>query len=382
MIALETGSGPKAWSLYDLWIANGKPTQIIVAAYGPATCKIDGFRWTAGTGYACAAGAISLKEVDGKLIGQPAGVVMPLAAFAYDPTLLRVSEASVGALITTYGIEWWNAGKWAKNGYYVRRKEWTDTSQKIRFEEGTGTAKAVAILQSNTIAKRVVRNSDFGVIEFNAIDWIVLDAPSQIDLTDSILYANGQWMLTHSGGTVTTGGGTGTGTGGTTGGGTTGGTTDEEPTVINGIVVESFDLDTVCQLTMTRVQLDIARGIATAMAVYGNTDAWSDDMKKYFQVSVLTGGIEQMVNANAAAGVKCAGYYERYILSLFNLEADGSSTTQGEPGTPGSIWYNGTTSPSSGIGVDGDYYLQAPVPGANVAVYNKQAGTWVNIFIV
>lgn len=48
---------------------------------------------------------------------------------------------------------------------------------------------------------------------------------------------------------------------------------------------------------------------------------------------------------------------------------------QGDPGSPGSVWYNGSGVPSALLGVDDDYYLD------NVSgdVYQKQSGTWVLI---
>lgn len=383
MTTIATGSGTKSWSLYDLWRANGKPTQIIVAAYGPATCKIDGFRWTAIAGEGCAAGAITLTEADGRLTGQAAGAVMPAAVLAADPALERVVASVVGVSLATFGVEWWAAAKWAKLGSWVRRLSWADTSQKIRFEEGEGTAKAVAVYQGNTITKRVVKNSDFGAIEFGAIDWIVPGSPSLIDLTNAVLYASGRWSLTHSGKTVTSGS-TSSGSGGAAGSGTTSTTpvvTPAEAAASAAAVAAAEEgVESYCERTLTQIQLTIAMNTANSMSLYGTQSGMSEEQIKYFQTSLLTQGVQNMVNAGGGK-VACAGYYEKLILSYFNLDADGDSTSQGEPGTPGSVWYNGSSAPSDGLGIDGDYYLRSPgVP--NVNVYYKQFGTWTLILSV
>jgi hypothetical protein len=48
---------------------------------------------------------------------------------------------------------------------------------------------------------------------------------------------------------------------------------------------------------------------------------------------------------------------------------------QGLPGNNGATWYNGTTDPNSGTGVNGDYYLNT----TSNEVFNKQSGSWVSI---
>lgn len=384
MITLQTGYGIKSWSLLDLWNANGKPERIAVAAYGPATCKLDGFRWSAITGYACAAGAIGLKEKDGKLFGTVAGTVVPMSWFLSNPTLLNVLDSIAGVALTTYGVDWWNASRWAKNGYWVRRKVWLDVSHKMRFEAGTGgTANAVAVFQGNTITKRVVKNTDFGALDFDAIDWVVPDAPVEIDLTDAVLSAEGQWMLGYTGATVVTGG-TGTGTGTGTGGTTTTTTTGQTPAEVEASETAAEEgIDTYCQRTLTRVQLDIATGIAQQMraqAAFGN---WTEEQLAYVLTSFLRGAVEQMINA--AGHVVCSAYYEKMVLSYYNLDADGDASTQGEAGTPGSVWYNSTTyPPSDGVGIDGDYYLITPAGGVpyDVMIYYKVGGTWTAIFAI
>lgn len=358
MTTIETGSGPKSWPLYDLWLANSRPAQIVVAAYGPATCKIDGFRWTALRGEGCAAGALKLREEGGRLIGQPAGAVMPAAVLALEPSLLRVVQYVAGVSLATFGVEWWTAARWARLGSWTRRKSWTDTTWQMRFEAGPGTANAVAVYEGSTITKRVVRNSDFGAVEFRAVDWIVPGAPDEIDLTDSILSASGIWNLTHGGGTTGGGGGSG---GGTTGSGGTnnGGIIDD--------LEDGIDLETACALSLTRIQMDIARAFAVTIAAIGGSARTQTDL--------LTVGIENMVNASGT--VACAGYYRDYILSLVQ-EARGSS---GSSGYPASQWFNGVSStdnPSDGIGSDGDYYLLS-VPPNEFIIYYKVAGHWTAI---
>lgn len=357
MTTIETGSGPKSWPLYDLWIANGRPEQIVVAAYGPATCKIDGFRWTAVRGEGCAAGALKLREEGGRLIGQPAGAVMPAAVLALDPSLLRVVQYAAGVSLATFGVEWWTAARWARLGSWTRRKAWADTTRQMRFEAGHGTTNAVAVYEGGTITKRVVRNSDFGAVEFRAVDWIVPDAPAEIDLTDSILSASGIWNLTHGGGGTTGGGGGG---GGGSGGG---GTNNDE--IIDG-VTDGIDLATSCALGMTHVMLDIARAFAIGMAA-----AVGDDSARR-RTELLAVGITSIILSNGSAA--CAGYYRDYILSLVMEAASGS----GSGSYPLSQWHHGETNPANDIGKDGDYYLTAWTPFL-YTIYFKEGGVWVPI---
>lgn len=50
----------------------------------------------------------------------------------------------------------------------------------------------------------------------------------------------------------------------------------------------------------------------------------------------------------------------------------GSPGTPGSNGTPGTVWFTGATLPGSGVGVDGDYFLNS-VTGD---YHQKQAGAW------
>ena len=55
--------------------------------------------------------------------------------------------------------------------------------------------------------------------------------------------------------------------------------------------------------------------------------------------------------------------------------AAGSNGTNGTNGAPGSVWYEGSGAPSGGTGIDGDYYLDV----ANGDVYQKATGSWSSI---
>lgn len=50
----------------------------------------------------------------------------------------------------------------------------------------------------------------------------------------------------------------------------------------------------------------------------------------------------------------------------------GSNGSPGTPGAPGTVWFTGATLPGSGVGVDGDYFLNT-VTGD---YYQKQSGAW------
>lgn len=58
-----------------------------------------------------------------------------------------------------------------------------------------------------------------------------------------------------------------------------------------------------------------------------------------------------------------------------SLPLSGGSTPgpPGPPGTPGSRWYTGSGAPSSGLGLDGDFYLDSVSPND---YYEKISGTW------
>jgi hypothetical protein len=50
----------------------------------------------------------------------------------------------------------------------------------------------------------------------------------------------------------------------------------------------------------------------------------------------------------------------------------GATGAAGADGVDGSVWWNGTGAPDSGVGVEGDYYLDVD----NGDVYNKISGSW------
>lgn len=50
----------------------------------------------------------------------------------------------------------------------------------------------------------------------------------------------------------------------------------------------------------------------------------------------------------------------------------GAAGTNGTNGAPGSVWYEGSGAPSSGTGINGDYYLNV----SNGDVYTKTSGSW------
>jgi len=60
-------------------------------------------------------------------------------------------------------------------------------------------------------------------------------------------------------------------------------------------------------------------------------------------------------------------------FSSWTVNIAGKKGTDGTNGTAGSSWYNGTTVPSAGTGVDNDYYINK----TNGDYYQKQVGAWV-----
>ena len=52
--------------------------------------------------------------------------------------------------------------------------------------------------------------------------------------------------------------------------------------------------------------------------------------------------------------------------------APGTNGTNGTNGAPGSVWFNGTATPSSATGVNGDYFLRTDTGD----VLQKVAGAW------
>lgn len=72
-----------------------------------------------------------------------------------------------------YGNPWPAVRPFAREGAWVRRLGWPPL-RKLTYTSGAGTARAIAIIE-DIAGLRVVQAQDFGVIEFAATDWIVLD---------------------------------------------------------------------------------------------------------------------------------------------------------------------------------------------------------------
>jgi hypothetical protein len=94
----------------------------------------------------------------------------------------------------------------------------------------------------------------------------------------------------------------------------------------------------------------------------------------------LTGTQVAAILPDAAAGVK--GLITPPGGTSTFLRADGSFATPAGGG--GTTWYKGTAVPSSGLGVDGDYYVKhynlsaenTPLSEYSAMVYQKISGTW------
>ena len=72
------------------------------------------------------------------------------------------------------------------------------------------------------------------------------------------------------------------------------------------------------------------------------------------------------------AGAMCLFSFDGTNYQLVaNGILGGSGGTGGTSGSNGSTWYTGASAPATGLGVNGDYYLQS-----NGSVYQKVAGSW------
>ena len=83
-------------------------------------------------------------------------------------------------------------------------------------------------------------------------------------------------------------------------------------------------------------------------------------------------GIERI---EKTGGTGAPGTTDTYTIYY----TDGGTTTftvyngaNGTNGAPGSVWYNGSGAPSGGLGINGDYYLN----NVNGDVYQKSGGSW------
>ena len=89
-------------------------------------------------------------------------------------------------------------------------------------------------------------------------------------------------------------------------------------------------------------------------------------------------GIKSFVRTN---GNGAAGSTDTYTITFTNGEtsaitvyngSDGKNGASGAAGTNGSTWYNGITEPSTGTGVDGDWYINT----SDWNVYHKESNSW------
>jgi len=63
------------------------------------------------------------------------------------------------------------------------------------------------------------------------------------------------------------------------------------------------------------------------------------------------------------------------VTIVFSRTGDKGDTGLGVPGTNGATWYSGTSTPSSGLGVNGDFYLNT----ISYDISNKISGSWTVI---
>jgi hypothetical protein len=400
---LASGSGPKSWRLVQLWEDSGRPARVVVAAVGPATCSLNGFRWIARNGEACAAGAITLSMREGRLYGVPAGIVLDASAYALSPSLESVAQIVRGASITTYGVDWWTAQPFSKQGFWCRRKVWTDALQLMRHESGAGSTEAVAVIQGEEIPKRVVRNSEFGLTEFGAWDWIVPGAEEELDLTHATLSATGRWSIITGEPTVRTG--------------------PPRTTVPTVPEIPAAELNLVCNI-LTYPQWEIVRATAVRIAdqrangfSFGQglviaqgeparilAEAAARAMERISTI-LLTEGVGQLIAAGGR--VQCTEYYRDLILSFVNAKGSGSSSgtaTQpayiqgargrdgvngrdgadgadgavgaaGTNGTDGTNGTNGTNGTDGSNGMNGTNGVGVPAGGATGQILAKASGT-------
>ena len=71
------------------------------------------------------------------------------------------------------------------------------------------------------------------------------------------------------------------------------------------------------------------------------------------------------------SGTTAAAIFD-FIIPRGDVGATGATGSTGATGAPGSVWYEGSGAPSSGTGINGDYYLNV----ANGDVYLKATGSW------
>jgi hypothetical protein len=107
----------------------------------------------------------------------------------------QVAAISLGSL----GVPWVTASVWSHAGEWVRIKSWSDANKMIRHEAGPGTTRAVAVIKSSgEPVARVVRAAEFGVAEFNSLEWVkkYADNGFEVDLTPARIAVDApNWVL-------------------------------------------------------------------------------------------------------------------------------------------------------------------------------------------
>lgn len=124
--------------------------------------------------------------------------------------------------------------------------------------------------------------------------------------------------------------------------------------------------------------------IAQSAAVNGQVVTW-DAVRRAWVPRDFEGTVSVNVGSTttgapgSSAAVTNSGTPEAVVLDFTIPRGDvgapgspGSPGAPGSPGTPGAVWYAGSGAPSGGLGVNGDFYLNA----TNGDVYEKISGTW------
>ena len=96
-----------------------------------------------------------------------------------------------------------------------------------------------------------------------------------------------------------------------------------------------------------------------------------------FLDGVLTAPVYYTVTSPTEVTIRVYGglpFYtgDEFLIRYPTSMSDGSGSGAGTPGTPGSQWWNGTTTPSSGTGITGDYYLNTSTDD----IYQKTTSGW------
>jgi hypothetical protein len=156
-------------------------TVVTLAMVRPTSVQAAGISIINAVGQA-ALGATRLRLQGGRLFG------VPVFARAGAP------QQAITALRWIISGMPWFGGAWesALAGQWVRREAWQDLARAVRYVEGMGTTRAVAVRETG----ERVTTADFGSEEFLGTDWELLDGraqPAEVDVTD--------WIFANSGGT-------------------------------------------------------------------------------------------------------------------------------------------------------------------------------------